>query len=80
MTINSDKTALAQREVDFVGYYVFAKGVTPLESHIEAIAAMEPPRDLAELRRFLGAGKFYRKFVRGFSKIAEPLVELLRKD
>lgn len=30
-----------------------------MESHIEAIAAMDSPRDLAEFRRFLEAASFF---------------------
>ena len=80
VTINVEKTTLCAREVEFVGHRVSSDGVRPLSSSIEAVAGLPPPHDASELRRFLGAANFYRKFVRDFSARAEPLTEFLRQN
>ena len=36
--------------------------------------------NLRDIRRFLGFVNYYRRFIEGFSKIARPLNNLLRKD
>ena len=38
------------------------------------------PKDVHELRVFLGFTNFYRRFVEGYSKVAAPLTELFRKE
>ena len=38
------------------------------------------PITLKQLHSFLGFGNYYRRFIRSFSNIAQPLNELLRKD
>ena len=41
---------------------------------------METPKNVSEVRSFLGLAGYYRKFVEGFSKIAALLNKLTRKD
>ena len=45
---------------------------------IEAIVNWKPPRNVVEVRSFLGLAGYYRRFVRGFSIIASILTKLLR--
>ena len=47
---------------------------------IEAVVNWKPPKNVLEVRSFLGLAGYYRKFVEGFSKIAAPLTKLTRKD
>jgi len=38
------------------------------------------PTTVKEVRSFLGFGNFYRRFIKGFSELAQPLNDLLKKD
>ena len=80
VVIDTEKSSFSVDAVDFVGHRVSPKGVSPLQSHVEAISKLDTPTTLKELRRLLGAAGFYRKFVARFFDIVEPLNELLRGD
>ena len=67
------------KEVSFLGHIVSAEGirVDPVKS--EAIVNWKPPRNVTEVRSFLGLAGYYRRFVQGFSVITSSLTRLLRK-
>ena len=47
---------------------------------IEAVVNWNPPKNVSEVRSFLGLVGYYGKFVERFSKIATSLTNLLKKD
>ncbi|KAG8474362.1 hypothetical protein CXB51_034083 [Gossypium anomalum] len=68
------------REVGFLGHIVSGEGIKVDPSKISAIVDWKPPKNVSEVRSFLGLAGYYRRFVKGFSMIATPLTRLLRKD
>ena len=58
---------------------MFVEGIRVYPTKIEAIVSWKPPRNVIEVRSFLGLAGYYRRFVKGFSVIASTLTKLLRK-
>ena len=67
-------------KVAFLGHVISVEGVSVDPKKIEAVVNWKPPKNVSEVRSFLGLAGYYRKFVEGFSKIAAPLTKLTRKD
>ena len=44
------------------------------------VVERKPPRNVTEVRSFLGLAGYYRRFVKGFSMIAAPMTRLLQKN
>ena len=65
--------------MSFLGHIVSAEGIRMDPVKIEAVMNWKPPRNVTEVRIFLGLAGYYRRFARGFSVIASPLTKLLRK-
>jgi hypothetical protein len=68
------------KEVGFLGHVLSAGGVFVDPSKITCIMERKAPTNPTEVRAFLGLAGYYRKFVEGFSSIACPLTQLLKKD
>ena len=68
------------KEVFFLGHIVSTERIKVDPAKIEAIVNLKLPRNVKEVRSFMGLAGYYRRFVNGFSIIASPLTKLLRKD
>ena len=74
-----EKCSFAQEEVSFVGHIVDKGKVCMDPAKIKAILEWEPPMKVTKLRSFLGLINYYRQFIKGYSAIAAPLTDLLKK-
>ncbi|GJV55173.1 putative reverse transcriptase domain-containing protein [Tanacetum coccineum] len=60
-------------------HIVSADGIIMDPSKVEAITKWPRPTTVTEVRSFLGLAGYYRRFVEGFSRLALPLTQLMRK-
>ena len=68
------------REVSFLGHIVSEEGIQVDPKKVEVIIEWKPPRNVKEVRSFLGLAGYYRRFVKGFSMTAGPMTRLLQKN
>lgn len=50
------------------------------QAKVEVIEKLPPPVNIKGLRSFLGYARFYRRFIKDFSKITKPPCQLLHHD
>lgn len=79
LKLNPKKCSFVKNEVSYLGHIVSAEGVKPNPEKIKVVEEFPVPKNLKELRNFLGLANYYRRFVKDFAKIAYPLHELTRK-
>ncbi|KAJ8773394.1 hypothetical protein K2173_028571 [Erythroxylum novogranatense] len=75
-----DKCEFWLKEVVFLGHVISERGVHVDPQKIEAVVKWEAPKNVAEVRSFLGLAGYYKRFVEGFSLIVAPLSKLTRKN
>jgi hypothetical protein len=67
------------KEVQFLGHVISKEGIAVDPSKVEAVTKWESPKNVGEIRSFLGLAGYYRRFIEGFSKITLPMTQLTKK-
>ncbi|RVW84156.1 Retrovirus-related Pol polyprotein from transposon opus [Vitis vinifera] len=63
-----------------LGHIISKQDIEVDKAKVELIVKLPSPTNVKEVRQFLGHARFYRRFIKDFSKLARPLCELLVKD
>lgn len=63
ISINISKCVFGEEKVKFIGYEVSKEGTKPLPEKVAVIESYPKPKNVQDLRRFLGIINFYRRFV-----------------
>ena len=79
LTLNRDKRHFSQKQVIFLGQILNKDGVHPDNEKVEAIQKFRRPKNVGDVRRFLGMFNHLSKFAPHLSHTAKPLRELLCK-
>jgi len=74
------KCKWCETDIEFLGHIVGQGGIRPDPAKIEKIKNLKQPINVKGVRSVLGLCSYYRRFIKGFSKIAKPMNELLQKD
>ena len=72
------KCLFSVTRLPFLGFILTDKGVEMEEDRISTILNWPEPESVREIQSFLGFANFYRRFVKGFSRIAHPLTDMTK--
>ena len=67
-------------EVRFFGHVVSTIGVSVEPEKVEPVMSWERPKSVIEICIFLGFAGYYMRFIEDFSRIAAPMMRLIRKE
>ena len=75
-----EKCEFFQSSVEYLGLIVGRGTVAMDPAKVDAVTQWPEPQRVKDIQAFLGFANFYRRFINNFSKLAQPLTKLLRKD
>ncbi|UYV81480.1 hypothetical protein LAZ67_20001324, partial [Cordylochernes scorpioides] len=79
LSLKPSKCRFAYQKLPILGHVVSENGVEPATDKIEAVKEFPIPKNVKQVRSFLGLCGYYRRFIKNFSKISKPLTCLTEK-
>ena len=80
LQLKEEKCKIAKNEIDWLGFSISEKGIKPLNEKVQGITEKLKPKNLKELRSYLGAVNQLTKFIPGLAQITEPFRDLLKRE
>ena len=79
LQLDIGKCEFETTQVTYLGLVISDQGVQMDSSKVSCILDWHTPQDLKDVQGFLGFANFYRRFIKDFSRLVKPLVNLTRK-
>ncbi|GJX95249.1 putative mitochondrial protein [Tanacetum coccineum] len=73
------KCVFGASQVEYLGHVIFDKGVVTYPTKIQAMKEWPIPKNLKQLRGFLGLTGYYRRFIKDYAVIKAMMADLVLK-
>ena len=80
LRLKSSKCLFMAPSVEYLGHVIDSAGLHPRKAKVKAITEAPAPRNVTELRSFLGLINYYGKFLPNLSSTLSPLYKLLQQN
>ena len=80
LRVQPAKCEFFRTEGTFLGHVLSKDGISQQTQKLDAITNWPALTDLKSVRAFVSLCSYYRKFIKDFAGIAQPLTDLLKKD
>ena len=80
LKMKCSKCDLFKSQIPYLEHLISAHGISPLQDKLDTIKNMSAPKDVKEIKQFLGLTGYYRKFIPRFAYISRPLTQLTKKE
>ena len=80
LKVNLKKCVFGSKDVMYLGFHLTESGIKPGVDKLKAVKDTLPPKNVHEIRQFLGLCNFFRTHVRNFAQVSAPLTALTKKD
>lgn len=80
LRLNSEKCEFFKHKVSYLGFNINRDGLSLNKDRISSVLDAPVPKNVSEVRAFVGMLNYYSKFIPNFAHKMAPLYELLRKE
>ena len=78
--IKPEKCVWKVRKIRFLGVVIGPNGIEIEKEKVNGVLSWPQPKNVKDIRKFLGLANYYRRFIKDFARVARPINMLTRKD
>jgi len=78
--IKPEKCVWKVQKIGFLGVVIGPDGIEMEKEKVDRVLSWPEPRNVKDIRKFLGLANYYRRFIKNFAQVARPMNVLMRKD
>jgi hypothetical protein len=80
LPISWKKVRICVEELSYCGYKLTPQGIKQDDFRVKALSRMRPPQSFPELDIFMGMANYHREFIKDYSTVMKPLLDLQNCD
>ena len=80
LKLKPSKCSFFQSEIVYLAHHVSQRGILPSWENVRAVQEFPMPKTFTQVRTFCGLAGHYRRFIKGFANIVQPLYDVLGKE
>jgi len=78
--VKPEKCVWKVRKIGFLGVVIGPSRIEMEKEKMDGVLSWLEPRNVKDVRKFLGLANYYRRFIKDFARVARPMNVLTRKD
>jgi len=78
--VKPGKCVWKTRKIGFLGVVIEPNRIEMEAKKVEGVLGWPEPKNVKDVRKFLGLANYYRRFIKDFARVARPMNMLMRKD
>jgi len=78
--IKLEKCVWKARKIGFLGVIIGPNGIEMEAEKVDRVLSWPQPKNVKDVRKFLGLTNYYRRFIKDFTQVARPMNMLTQKD
>jgi len=78
--IKPEKCVWKARKIGFLGAVIGPDGIEMEAEKMDGVLSWLQPKNVRDIRKFLGLANYYRRFIKDFTQVARPMNMLTQKD
>jgi len=78
--IKPEKCMWKARKIRFLGVVIGPNGIEMEAEKVDEVLNWPQPKNIKDIRKFLGLANYYRRFIKDFARVARPMNMLTWKD